>query len=105
MTTNDSTTETPSGGPTQRKLWVRALLMLLLAVAFQLAIWLLGAVAVLQLILVAVSDGPNGRLRSFGGSVGRYLMQIADFVTFRTEELPFPFSDWPASQEGPLVKP
>jgi hypothetical protein len=36
-------------------------------------------------------------LRSFGGALGRYLGQIADFATFRTEELPFPFSDWPAA--------
>jgi len=46
-------------------------------------------------VLVLVSDAPNARLCTFGQGLGRYLRQIADFVTFATEEAPFPFSDWP----------
>lgn len=79
-----------------RKKWVRALVMLLMAVAFQLAAWVLVCVAVLQLILSLATDSTNDRLRSFGRSVGRYLAQIADFVSYGTEEAPFPFSDWPS---------
>ena len=78
-----------------RKLWVRALLMLLMAVAFQLTASVLVFTAVLQLLLSVFSDQANPRLRSFGHSLGRYLGQIADFVSFGSEELPFPFSDWP----------
>jgi len=37
------------------------------------------------------------RLKAFGKSAGRYLGQIAAFVSFDTEEAPFPFSDWPAA--------
>lgn len=88
--------ETPfTAAPAQRKLWVRALLMVLFAAAFNLAAWVLVAVAVLQLLVVLVADGPNERLRSFGRSLGAYLSAIADFVTFGTETLPFPFNDWP----------
>jgi hypothetical protein len=36
-------------------------------------------------------------LRAVGRSLGLYLRQIADFECFATEELPFPFSDWPAA--------
>lgn len=79
-----------------RKLWLRALLMLLMGAAFQLAAWVLAAVALLQLGFALFTDQPNPRLQSFGRSVGRYLGQIAGFVTFATEALPFPFSDWPA---------
>jgi hypothetical protein len=32
------------------------------------------------------------------GLGGRYLGQIAAFVSFSTETLPFPFSDWPSSE-------
>jgi hypothetical protein len=49
-----------------------------------------------QLVLVIASDQPHERLRAFGGALGRYLAQIATFVTFGSEELPFPFSDWPS---------
>lgn len=89
MTDNALTTLPP------RKLWLRALLMLLMCVAFQLATWVLVAVALLQLVFAIFTDEPNARLQTFGRSVGRYLAQIAAFVSFATEATPFPFSDWP----------
>jgi hypothetical protein len=79
-----------------RSLGIRALLMLLMLIAFELTKWVLLGVAVLQLVLSLATDSGNDRLRSFGGALGRYLGQIADFVSFRTEDLPFPFSDWPS---------
>lgn len=79
----------------KRKLWLRGLLMILMAMAFYLTTMLLGALAVVQFVLALVSDAPNARLCAFGQGLGRYLRQIADFVSFATEEAPFPFSDWP----------
>ncbi len=84
---------TPTTAP-QRKLWQRALLMLLMAVAFQLTATLLCVLAVVQFALALV-NAPSTRLSHFGRSLGQYLRQIADFVGFATEEVPFPFSDWP----------
>ena len=81
--------------PPPRKLWVRALLMILLAAAFQLAASVLLFLCVLQLVLAAAS-APNPRLQQLGRSLGRYLLQIAEFESFGSEELPFPFSLWPA---------
>ena len=83
--------------PEPRKLWVRALLMLLMGAAFNLAAWALVLTALVQLIFAIFDDKPNQRLQRFGSNVGRYLTQIASFVTFATETVPFPFSDWPAS--------
>ena len=82
----------------KRTLPVRALLMFLMCLAFQLAAWVLIVVALLQLGFAAFSDGPNPRLQSLGRSVGRYLGQIAAFVSFSTEAAPFPFSDWPSTE-------
>ena len=79
----------------QRKLWLRALLMLLMGAAFQIAAWVLVAVALLQLGFTLFTDQPNLRLQGLGRGLGRYLGQIAGFVSFSTETLPFPFSDWP----------
>ena len=76
-------------------LWLRALLTILMAMAFHLATMLLGLLAVVQFVLALVSDAPNARLSTFGQGLGRYLRQIADFVSFATEQAPFPFSDWP----------
>lgn len=86
----------PSTVTTRRNIWLRALLMLLMAVAFQLAATVLGALAVLQFVLALIS-APNERLRHFGHSLGRYLGQIASFASFASEEAPFPFNDWPGN--------
>jgi hypothetical protein len=89
------TDDTRALPPPPSKLWVRALLMILLAAAFQLAASVLLFVCLLQLVLAATST-PNLRLRQLGRSLGRYLLQIAEFESFGSEELPFPFSPWPA---------
>ena len=78
-----------------RNLGVRALLMLLMAVAFQLTAWVLACVALLQLVFPMAIGGANDRLRKFGASLGLYLAQIAAFESFASEDVPFPFSDWP----------
>lgn len=80
----------------RRNIWLRGLLMILLGIAYQLAGTLLFFVALVQFVLAVASDVPNLRLSAFGRSLGRYLGQIADFVSFSTEGLPFPFSDWPS---------
>lgn len=80
----------------KRSLWVRVLLMLLMGLAFHIAVTILGALALVQLLFAAISDGPNERLQHFGRGLGQYLRQITDFVSFASEELPFPFSDWPS---------
>ena len=91
-------TDTPTTTHDKRSIWLRGLLMLLMAMAFQVSGTLLALVAIVQFILALVDDAPNARLLAFGHSLGQYLGQIADFVSFATEEVPFPFSDWPAGR-------
>lgn len=81
----------------RRNIWLRGLLMILMGLAHQLASTLLFAVAFIQFVLALVSDTPNSRLMAFGRSLGRYQGQNANFLSFATEEPPFPFTDWPAS--------
>lgn len=83
------------GHPEQRSLWVRVLLMILMAMAFHLAATLLGVLALVQLLLSIIASGPNERLQHFGRGLGQYLRQITEFLSFASEEAPFPFSDWP----------
>ena len=78
-----------------QSVWMRGLLMLVMAIAFQLTASLLALVAIAQFILAAASDEPNERLMRLGSTLGQYLRQIADYETFATEQAPFPFSDWP----------
>lgn len=77
-------------------IWARGFYMLLMTLAFQVSGTVLCVVTVIQFVL-ALLDTPNDRLIAFGRSLGRYLQQITNFLTFAVEEIPFPFSDWPSS--------
>jgi hypothetical protein len=92
--------DTPDSAHDKRSIWVRGLLMILTALAYYISGTLLAIGAIIQFVLALVSDGPNARLIGFGQSLGRYLGQIADFVSFATEEVPFPFSPWPADHSA-----
>jgi hypothetical protein len=84
------------GTPEKRSLWVRLLLMILMAMAFHLAATLLGVLALVQFVLAIVAGGPNERLQQLGRSLGSYFRQLTNFLSFATEQAPFPFSDWPS---------
>ncbi len=94
-------TSHPSNTPVttpERNIWMRGLMMILMVFAFQITATLLGLTAVVQFVMNLVSSSPNQRLSTFGADLGRYLGQIASFVSFNSEELPFPFSDWPSAR-------
>jgi len=78
-------------------IWLRGVFMILLAMLYSLAGTVLFVVVVLQFIFVLLGSAPNTRLLAFGRSLGSYVQQVVNFLTFSTEEKPFPFSDWPSS--------
>ncbi|WP_052452015.1 DUF4389 domain-containing protein [Noviherbaspirillum autotrophicum] len=80
----------------ERSLLVRALFMVLMAFAYQLSGTVLFCVAIIQLVLALVNGAPNARLQSFGRSLGLYMRQLVNFLTFVSEDVPFPFNEWPA---------
>lgn len=87
-----------TAAPAPRNIWVRGLVMILMALAYQLVSTLLLLLAVIQFVLKLASDAPNARLAVLGRSLGRYQGQVANFVSFATEDAPFPFSDWPSGE-------
>lgn len=90
-----TTPPTTTASPDKHSIWMRGLMMILMIMAFQLTSSLLGLVAVMQFVLMLVTDKFNDRLAHFSRSMGQYLRQIAEFLGFATERIPFPFSDWP----------
>lgn len=85
----------PSGE--KRNIWMRGLFMLLMGFAVHVSGTVLAFVSFIQFLIVLVNDAPNARLLAFGGSLGIYLRQSVDYLTFVTEEMPFPFSEWPTA--------
>ena len=82
---------------TARSTWLRGFFMLLFAVAYGIAELLLFVTAVFQFLCLLVTGKTVERLVIFGENLGRYFYQIVRYLTFNTEERPFPFSDWPAA--------
>ena len=86
----------PPAAPTVPPLALRALYMLVFAVVFWIIAWSLALTALLQLILTALSAQPNAELARFGHALARYCAQVVEFLTFASERVPFPFTEWPA---------
>ncbi len=81
----------------EKSIWMRGLKTVLMALTYQLASTVLLAVAVVQFAWTLMKQTPNGQLIRLGRSLGRYQNEIARFVSFDTEKVPFPFSDWPSN--------
>ena len=78
-----------------KSIWLRGLFMLLFAVLYGVAEMVLAVVAIFQFGAALITGSPNDNVTRFGNSLGQYIFQITQFVTFNTEVKPFPFSSWP----------
>ena len=86
----------PPASPTAPPpLALRALYMLVFAIVFWILTWILAVTALLQLLLTALATQPNAELARFGRALAHYCGQVVEFLTFASERVPFPFSDWP----------
>jgi Domain of unknown function (DUF4389) len=73
-------------------IWMRGLMMLLVAILISLAQTVLHALTVLQFILMLVDMGqPNAQIARFGKTLGGWLAKAAAFQTAQTEAKPWPF--------------
>ncbi len=74
--------------------WKRLIYMLVYAAVDSLIKLLLWAVILIQIFSVLVTGNRNPHILSFGRSLSIYHYHILLFLTFNTEQLPFPFSSW-----------
>lgn len=80
--------------------WLRVIFIVLFWLLLTLIGWVVGAVVVVQFIIVLLTGDKNVRLASFGSRLGTYLKDVVNFICFSSDEKPFPFSDFP--EEEPL---
>lgn len=83
----------------KRKIWIRGFYMLLMMMIFQLVGTVILAVTIFQFVMILLTDEPVSRLLPFSRSLANYLQQMVHFLNFTTEEIPFPFSDWPKVED------
>lgn len=75
--------------------WLRVVFIVLFWFLLTLIGWVLGAVVLVQFVVVLITGERNEQLSGFGTRLGIYLKQIVDFMCFSSDEKPFPFSDFP----------
>jgi hypothetical protein len=75
--------------------WKRGLFMLLLALAFGIAQFVLSLLAVAQFLWLLFANEPNQPLLRFGRSLATWFADTARFLACVSDEKPFPWRDWP----------
>ncbi|MFZ2726391.1 MAG: DUF4389 domain-containing protein [Methylococcaceae bacterium] len=84
---------------TQLSTWRRIFFMLVFSVIDGIVRTLLGAITILQVASVLLTGTANQNVLQFGRSLSVYTYHILLFITFNTEVMPFPFSDWNQTAE------
>ncbi len=80
---------------TRRSIWLRLVFMIVMGVAYGVAEIVASVVIVFQFLTSLFTGKPNDRMNRFGRNLARYFQQITVYMTFATEEKPFPFASWP----------
>jgi hypothetical protein len=85
------------------KHWLRLFFMLIFAALLQIASIVMWALVIAQFIFSLFTGEDNINLRKFGYSLSAYIFHTLKFLSYNSEEKPFPFSDWPVIND-PLEK-
>ena len=75
--------------------WIRLAYMVLFALLVMAARLLVSIVVILQFALVLVFGRDNENLRNLGQGLGKWVYQAIMFLTFNSNDKPFPFDEWP----------
>ncbi|MDA1133181.1 MAG: DUF4389 domain-containing protein [Proteobacteria bacterium] len=84
------------------QLWRRLAYIVVFVIAFNVAELVLWAVVAVQFLSRLFSGRPIERASVFGQGLASYAYQIVCFLTFRTDQTPWPFAPWP---DRPVVVP
>ena len=75
--------------------WARLIPMIVLIICFGLAEAALYIIALIQFIWVLVNEKPNEQLADFGAALSVWMAQDAKYLSYASEEKPFPWASWP----------
>ena len=82
----------------QQSTWIRGLYMLMFALFYSVAEFVLFAVVVAQFFFKLFTGQTNPRLLMLGQSIATYIYQIIQFLTFNSDYQPYPFGPWPKGE-------
>lgn len=79
--------------------WTRGLFILIYGVIFYFLFFLIWLVVIFQFLMKLITTELNDQLLDFSDSLTKYVSQILLYITFKSEERPFPFSPWPTDAD------
>ncbi|SMG62119.1 [weak similarity to] lipase-like protein [methanotrophic bacterial endosymbiont of Bathymodiolus sp.] len=80
--------------------WKRIGFILIFAVIAGVVRTLIWVVVLLQVAAALLTGDTNQHILGFGQKLAAYLYHIMLFMTFNTETIPFPFSDWDLTEDA-----
>ena len=101
---NDQKKETAKDRLSNVKIWERLCYMALFGVIGYFAFWTMILLAIIQFIFHIISDEPNDDLVGFSANLSTFLKEIAAYMTFVSNEKPFPFGPFP-KEASEIVTP
>lgn len=91
---------------TSESTWMRLLYTALFAIIFNIAEAVVVVVFAIQFLSRLFTGRVNERLRGLGQTLATYLYEIILYITFQSDERPYPFGPWPEGAPGaPGAKP
>ncbi len=89
----------PASKSSAKETGIRLLFVILFGAIYSVAELVVAAVVILQFGFKFVTGDTNGKLLMFNGSLNRFIYDILQFVSFRNDDKPFPFDDWPSEAD------
>ncbi len=85
--------------------WLRGLFIVLFGAILYFAFILVWLLVVFQFFSKLLTGNVNLQLAGFSTGLVRYVSQVLGYITFQSDERPFPFSPWPAGEKAATTKP
>ncbi len=81
--------------------WQRGFYMLFFIFIYGVSKFIIIGIMLFQSATIILTGKTNEQLLKFGQNLSTYLYQITIFLTFNSEQRPFPFSEWPDGTPNP----
>ncbi len=78
---------------------IRGAFMLLFLIAERVVSVLVFVMTLFQFLCALVARKPNANAVRFGEGLSRYLAEIVRYLTYNTEQKPWPFAPWPDTRQ------
>lgn len=78
--------------------WIRGLFIVIFGVILYFLFGLIWLLVVFQFLTKVITGNLNQNLSNFSAGLTEYAFQILLYITFQSEERPFPFSPWPSGE-------